>query len=326
MNLPIKLYSSSDHYRASEIGIGESDETTFSNFFKNKPGKPNIGFTSEKSFGETVAEQFIERGILKGGMTLLEVGGGDGDFANDFLGYAISNGIKCKYSMLDLNPGLLAKQKEKTGRHSSFTDLEFILADASIGLPPIPEGIDLAMSIEMIADLPVIKNLPSYAVRNYPNLGTHEFNEDEIRLLETAVNLIRNYDLSIPEDDVFHLNYGAIQSIFGLYKLLKPGGSAFITEYSSEVERTPYWEDVPFLSLPVARMRFPEEARFDGHSEFSVKFSHLEAVARKLGFKVKNGPLHEFVGLRPYEFLEAKGIMFEPGLLGFRYLLLTKSR
>ena len=94
MNQPIiELYNPRNHYQNSSIRIGESDETTFSNLFRHIPGKPNIAFTSGKSFGETVAEQIISRGILKEGNAILE-GGGDGDFANDFLGHTSDTGIK----------------------------------------------------------------------------------------------------------------------------------------------------------------------------------------------------------------------------------------
>lgn len=73
---------------------------------------------------------------------------------------------------------------------------------------------------------------------------------------------------------------------------------------------------------------FPEELPLSGHSEFYVKFSHLETIARKIGFEIESGHLYDFVGLKDYSLLEIMGGVFQLDpilLLQFRYLILRKT-
>jgi len=325
MNRPlIELYTSGEYNRDSRNGIAE-DEGTVSNVFRHIPGQRNMALRSGKSYAKTVLEQFLDRDLVRDQAVVLEIGGGEGHFADDFLSYARYRRTPiARYVMLDLNTHLLAMQKDATSRHSRNVDLDFVLADAS-DIPLAPGSIDIAILNEVIGDFPVIKNLPAKVVRSYPEVPSG-FEASEVELLARAAELIKDYDLEMPKIAYFHLNYGAIQALFALDALLSPGGSAFITEHSCEVERTDYWDQIPGFFMPEEEWGFPDEIELPGHSEFNIKFSHLEAVARALGFEVENGLLHEFIGLMPYNFLERHDYLFTENVLQFRYLLLTKPQ
>jgi len=75
----------------------------------------------------------------------------------------------------------------------------------------------------------------------------------------------------IPLDDappVFYLNVGLFRFIERLYRVLRPGGAAVITEYGEEYH-------YPTFSLHL------------DHPEFSIHFGHAKHVARRLGFDVE---------------------------------------
>ena len=259
---------------------------------------------------------------------VLEIGGGSGELSNELLSYSKSRGINpSHYFMLDLGQYLLKTQRETTQSHSKRVCTTYTLADA-LKLPLAPNSIDLLVANEVIADLPVIKNLSPNDIDAFPNIPPGKYQKSEAELVIQAANIIKKYCLSIPKDgELFHLNYGAILLLFEIQSVLKNGGAAFIAEFSSEVIRTRYWNKVPgFFALPT-EMEFPVEVELDGHSEFNIKFSHLETVAKQIGFGVESGPLHELVGLKDYNLIEFKdGVMqIDPiVLLQFRYLILKK--
>lgn len=276
-----------------------------------------------------MSKELIDRDILPDTGRILEIGGGEGDFAKDFLDYARyrRENPGC-YAMLDISPHLLQLQRTAVQHHSKRLDTPQVLADGLI-LPIAPESVDLLIANEIIADLPVIKNICPDDVEAFPEVSAREYNSSEMALLASATQQIRKYDLAMPTNgERFHLNYGAIQFLSEIHSVLRDGGAAFITEYSSEVEQTDYWVHIPGFLAPRTGMELPEEVQLDGHSEFSIKFSHIEAAARQTGFEVESGPLHEFVGLKDYNLIEFidDAIQLEPlTLLQFRYLILRKE-
>ena len=53
---------------------------------------------------------------------------------------------------------------------------------------------------------------------------------------------------------------------------------------------------MPFLVKGLATGGWPREIRLTAHSEYTIRFSHLEQVARALGRKVETGSLLELIG------------------------------
>jgi hypothetical protein len=71
------------------------------------------------------------------------------------------------------------------------------------------------------------------------------------------------------------------------------GIPAFLSEHSSDpiIPR-----NMPFLEKGLETSGWPREIRLTAHSEYTIRFSHLEQVARAHGRKVETGCLLEFIG------------------------------
>lgn len=337
INEGICLNTTEEFYRSSPYGIAPH-ETTVSHYLRHR----NIYTKKRLSYGKTIAKEFINKGVLKDGATILEIGGGEGDLARNFIEYLIKDGINIlQYIMLDINPHFLSLQKNKTKKFLG--NVGFILANSLPKLPFENESIDFIIANEVIGDFPVIKNLRPKVIRDYQNILQAEYGSDELALLEEAVNVIKKYDLQIPQRKKFSLNYGAILFLLGAFDVLKPNGSVFISEHSCEIAKTNYWEELPGLLLPHEEKGFPSRISLKGHDEYNIKFSHLEAVAERIGFKVESAALEELLELRSFGRIEESadliinnGAMgnsighqleiydFVPTMLQFRYLLLAK--
>ena len=75
--------------------------------------------------------------------------------------------------------------------------------------------------------------------------------------------------------------------------LCRKGVPAFLSEHASDPIVPP---EMPFLAKGIETDGWPREIRLTAHSEYTIRFSHLEQVARALGRKVETGSLLEWVG------------------------------
>jgi hypothetical protein len=171
--------------------------------------------------------------------------------------------------MLDLSRVLLGRQQRALNPWKE--RVSCVLGDALEVLPAI-SGVDLFLINEMIGDLPVWTEL------------------DPKRLPPEAAALIDRYRLGIPQDGLFHFNIGAIRLVEAI---CRKGLPAFLSEHCCDpvIPR-----DMPFLVRGLATGGWPREIRLTAHSEYTIRFSHLEQVARAWGRKVETGSLLEFIG------------------------------
>lgn len=91
--------------------------------------------------------------------------------------------------------------------------------------------------------------------------------------------MVRRY--ALPWDDapgLFFVNVGAIRLLEECQRVLKPGGTAILTEYGSHD-------------------RYPEQSTHLDHAEFSIHFGYLKKVAEQLGFEVSLEHLGSLLGL-----------------------------
>jgi hypothetical protein len=146
-----------------------------------------------------------------------------------------------------------------------------VLGDALEVLPAIC-AVDLFLINEMIGDLPVWTEL------------------DPKRLPPEAAALIDRYRLGIPQDGLFHFNIGAIRLVEAI---CRKGLPAFLSEHCCDPVIPP---EMPFLAKGLATSGWPREIRLTAHSEYTIRFSHLEQVARAWGRKVETGSLLELIG------------------------------
>ena len=82
----------------------------------------------------------------------------------------------------------------------------------------------------------------------------------------------------LPEDVIFNL--GPIRFVAELWRVLKPGGRAFLTEFGIEEG-------------------WPAPVKLPGHTEYEVQYSHLRQAIRWLGFQERYLSLPQFLAIKP---------------------------
>ena len=220
-----------------------------------------------KSYGAVLGERLRDRGLFGKGCRICEIGGGYGSLMRGLL-EAHRDDVD-RVVMVDLSRALIGIQRRALDPWQD--RVSFVLGDALELLPAI-SGVDLFLVNEMIGDLPVWTGL------------------DPKSLPPEARSVIRRYRLAVPEAGPFHFNIGAIRLVEAI---CRKGVPAFLSEHSSDpvIPRT-----MPFLVKGLATDGWPREIRLTAHSEYTIRFSHLEQVARALGRKVETGSLLELIG------------------------------
>jgi len=221
----------------------------------------------EKTYGAILGDRLRDRGLLGKGCCICEIGGGYGSLMRGLL--KAHGGLVKRVLMVDLSRALLGIQRKALGPWKD--RVTFILGDALEVLPAL-SGADLFLVNEMIGDLPVWTGL------------------DPERLPADAETLVTRYGLDVPEEGPFHFNIGAVRLVEAL---CRKGVPAFVSEHASDPIVPP---EMPFLARDLATGGWPREIRLTAHSEYTIRFSHLEQVARALGRKVETGSLLEWVG------------------------------
>jgi hypothetical protein len=171
--------------------------------------------------------------------------------------------------MVDLSRALIGRQRRVL--HPWKDRVGFVLGDALEVLPAI-SGMDSFLINEMIGDLPVWTNLKAG------------------HLPREVSEVIEHYRLCIPQGGLFHFNIGAIRLVEAI---CRKGIPAFLSEHSCDpvIPR-----EMPFLAKGLETGGWPREIRLTAHSEYTIRFSHLEQVARAHGRRVETGSLLELIG------------------------------
>ena len=220
-----------------------------------------------RTYGAILGDRLMEMGLLREGARICEIGGGYGSLMRGLL-EAHRDDVD-RVVMVDLSRALIGIQRRALDPWQD--RVSFVLGDALELLPAI-SGVDLFLVNEMIGDLPVWTGL------------------DPKSLPPEARSVIRRYRLAVPEAGPFHFNIGAIRLVEAI---CRKGVPAFLSEHSSDpvIPRA-----MPFLVKGLATDGWPREIRLTAHSEYTIRFSHLEQVARALGRKVETGSLLELIG------------------------------
>jgi SAM-dependent methyltransferase len=99
---------------------------------------------------------------------------------------------------------------------------------------------------------------------------------------QEALDWIRRVRLplgrDLPEDVIFNL--GPFRFVAELWRVLKPGGRAFLTEFGIEEG-------------------WPAPVKLPGHTEYEVQYSHLRQAIRWLGFQERYLSLPQFLAIKP---------------------------
>lgn len=260
---PVESYFSPEGYYESEIDDADHqfdhEETTLAHLFR----KPHPALDG-RTFGQSLVQGLLkEERIPEGQLRVLEIGGGLGYMARDVVRALQALGREVQYDIIELSPTLAKAQRERceglpvTVHEGSVLDIAFP-----------SNAYDLVLSNEMIGDLLSIK--VDKKALGYGDDG--EVPEDAIfaeglEKLGQAGALIKRHAIPIGDaPDTFYLNIGAWLMVERLIDVMKPGGTAWITEYGEMGK----W---PVLSTHL------------DHPELSIHFGHLMIVAKNIGFE-----------------------------------------
>jgi len=262
------------HTRIKEGSMAE--ELTLS----HKLREPNSFIDGGYSFGEALARVLIAKGLVPAKKIHVgEGGGGKGDVAAKSIPVLLKHCGDLRCTMVELSPKLEQQQRAATREFDSrVTHIRGNVEEIGRLVDPM----DLFLSIEMVGDLSVIKDVP--LTRGGEPTGESRgkpASADDRRAWGEAWDLIEKYGIPIPKEgqvDSFVVSSGTIQMIEGLWSALKPGGAAVITEAASEFPRlSPQFE----------------------HDEYFMSVPQLTPVAEGCGFIVESDSVNELVGIDP---------------------------
>ena len=216
--------------------------------------------------------RFLEKHVPMGKITrVLEVGGGYGFLMKDFLDAARN----LRVTMLDISPFLLERQKEILGDRG----VTFMLGDFLSTEPPIPDGVDLVIMNENLGDLPTVLDMTTEDLER----------DDGDPVLAEVRYFFRTFDLPPPATSPFNVNLGALQAVRKICEAGVP--RVFLSEHSCEASA----KGEPASLLSLSPSGNPERIRLRGHDEYTIRFSCLEAVAKRYGYRTLRGPLADYL-------------------------------
>jgi SAM-dependent methyltransferase len=251
---------------AEDDGHFDVIETTVSHLFR-EPNEALNGLT----YGRLLMRQLRKLGwFTPKPRIIVEIGGGLGYVARE-LGKELlpfeKQGIT--YCSLDITGPFLKRQvtRAKAGGWN-------VIGTQANGewLPFTDHSVDVVIDNENMADMTPVK------------LTKHELSSGrgETAQHQEALDWIRRARLPIgtdlPETVIFNL--GPIRFVAELWRVLKPGGHAFLSEFGIDEG-------------------WPAPVKLPGHTEYEVQYSHLRQAARWLGFQERYLSLPQFLGLKP---------------------------
>lgn len=249
-------------------------ELTVSNALEPPDSPCRLVLKNKASFG-TQLFHYLNRLIPFSSLqTVLEAGGGLGYLMRDFLSLA----PHLQASMLDISPFLLQKQKETlTGLPVRYFEDDFLNMSVSD-----LKSYDLVILNENLGDFPTL-----IADRSRSRHETAE----TLRWVDKLEDFREEFSLTFAAGE--NINIGALCI---MEKLCGAGiPHIFLSEHSCESSfNNPHFPHCQFQASQA-----PERIALKGHSEFTIKFSHLETIARSFRYKVYRG---QYVDILPIDF------------------------
>lgn len=226
------------------------------------------------TYGSLLYNFFKKKINISSIKTFIEIGGGYGWLTRDFLN--LNNNLKAV--MIDISNTMLDLQRKTlTTFNTEFINKDFLSCSADL-----IKNSDLIILNEVIGDFPVITEM---------NLKNNIHVSEKIKKIhDDTLNIIEKYSLEVPEGK-FNFNYGAAKAVEKICGNSIP--YAFISEHSCEAEAPDDLIEV----LNFSESKFPEEIKLLGHSEYTIKFSHLEKIAAAFGYSVVRGQYVDFIDI-----------------------------
>ena len=222
------------------------------------------------SYG-TLLYEFLSGFIdMKQVKSIMEVGGGYGFLMKDFLALC----TQVQVTMVDISPAMLEEQRKNVEGAVTFIQSDFLELDNIL-----LKNTDCIICNEIIGDFVTVCNI------------TDEILESSSPEIKECKRLIDEYNLDI-QSKPFNFNLGALLAI---EKICKAGTKyIYVSEHSCESESKGDFREC----VPVRPTFNPHEIRLFGHSEYTIRFSHIEAVARKWGYTVHRGVYNDIFDCR----------------------------
>ena len=204
---------------------------------------------------------------------ILEIGGGLGYLMRDFL----SLNPRLKATMLDISPYLLEKQKEILKDFKvDFYENDILNMEVEALAP-----YDLIIMNENLGDLPTWSHNPGEISNTEKNTAHY---------LEKADYFSKKYNMPFAAEE--NINIGAM---ILLENICRAGIKyIYLSEHSCETvvpERLK-----PYINIESSGI--PEKIPLKGHDEYTIKFSYLQKIAEMFHYKVKRGPIADFLPLK----------------------------
>ncbi len=231
------------------------------------PGGESFGCLLYEHLARFIPINAVER--------IIEVGGGYGFLMRDFL----AKNPRLRALMLDISPAMLREQRKMLrGCTAEFLAGDFFEVDASL-----ISGFEMAVFNECIGDFPAVCGISAKSLDAKAPDDAH---------LERVRYFFRRYGFPPPRSATFNFNLGAAEAL----ETLCASGIRFIyfSEHSTEASVPPVLAGLVDISADGN----PRRIALKGHCEYTIKFSHLEAIARAYGYAVLRGSYADFLCAR----------------------------
>ena len=139
-------------------------------------------------------------------------------------------------------------------------------------LPFKDSSVDLVIDNENMADMTPVKLTGREIKAGKGDTSQHQEALEWIRRLRLQLGA------ESPDDVIFNL--GPLRFVAELWRVLKPGGRAFLTEFGIEEG-------------------WPAPVKLPHHTEYEVQYDHLRQAVRWLGFQERYVSLPQFLAIKP---------------------------
>lgn len=214
------------------------------------------------SFGDTLYYFLSDHINFQDIHAIMEVGGGYGFLMKDFIKHCNAASV----TMVDISPVMLAEQKKNLDGDITCIQSDFLkLDDAMVA------SNELILCNEAIGDFITLVNVTKSTIAH-----------SDIPALRESNRLIQEYSLAI-DDAIFNFNLGAL---LAMEKMCRTGVKAiYVSEHSCESMAYGEFKDC----IDVTPTNNPQQINLYGHSEYTIKFSHLVAIAKRWGYTIYRG-------------------------------------